>query len=773
MKRNRSFMTFLVSASLVAVLAFGAVRAQKLPGLGTVKKKLNTFSLSRLLEAEPPISTSLDDAVMEVPFLDDFNPPEPSPMTLLPRASNGNFILVGPGVFELAAASYCLQAGTYAPARGEGYLYAPLKGKRAEIVRHILENSVFRSDVPQKDIQYLLWGIVARTKFTKMARSIQLAAAKLLTPAEIAALSGASLDAVPDAVLERAMGEASLPAPLRDVLRAESRIRDMMTRADTSYADLERVAVLAGTPLPGERSRDVASGRWSFHPGGYFIRYFPRGYALTNIQVNVPGPFRVERDSAGRITAISDDVGSRIIFLYSPSGVTTTSSGSGSLRAHAFKSIAYSGVHPWRLDQKVEGSWAGAGWTLAGFEAGAAFPADVSSPFPDSKARLDRAGELKNRLSGLAKVSGNPAGFLPPDRESLCLEIGSLCDGLREVLATGGALDKRPGSDAYAFLKRVWQSAMTGMAAPAAAAAGPAGYHPRPGEELRFFGADPTFEKPGRGPSPGPFIGDASQADSGGGLGGSEASFDAAMPGNTARQRLGESARPADPGCMAIIGNMSGDVKINGQPATERMFSGSELQGGNVTTGRKGRVQLVLPDGSTLRMGSNSKMSFPQDLCQQAKESLERQAVFKALVDDGFLFFLPGLATPFEIVGSAPGAGVRGDLQRLVQGPNDRIFLASLDGPSQEAFTEAAIEGEYNDLKPSDTELAARKTVVFIGYKPGAFFYVRVARGTVAVDDPKGSTVTLKEGEHVFVRLTPWPAPDGRGGLSVRTIRGK
>jgi hypothetical protein len=116
--------------------------------------------------------------------------------------------------------------------------------------------------------------------------------------------------------------------------------------------------------------------------------------------------------------------------------------------------------------------------------------------------------------------------------------------------------------------------------------------------------------------------------------------------------------------------------------------------------------------------------------------------------------------------------GVRGDLNRLIQGPGDRIFLASLGEPPQEAVTEAAIEGEYNDLRPSDAELAARKTAVFIGYKPGVFYYVRVARGTVEVDDPKGGTVTLKEGERVFVRLTPGPAPDGRGGLSVRIVKG-
>lgn len=67
---------------------------------------------------------------------------------------------------------------------------------------------------------------------------------------------------------------------------------------------------------------------------------------------------------------------------------------------------------------------------------------------------------------------------------------------------------------------------------------------------------------------------------------------------------------------------------------------------------------------------------------------------------------------------------------RLVHGPGDRIFLASRGEPPQEAATEAAIEAEYNDLKPSDAKLAVRKTAVFIGYEPGVFYYVRVARGS-------------------------------------------
>jgi hypothetical protein len=760
MKPHRSIAIVFLAVALLASLALGLVWAQKIPGLGRVKQKLEKFSLDSLLKGEPPISTSLKDAVTEVPFLDDFNPPEPAPMNVLPRAENNDFMLVRTGVFRFTAASYCLGAGTYAPSKGAGYLYAPLKGTRAEIIRHILENSVVRRDVAQRDIQSLVWAILARTKLTKMARPLQLAASKLLSPAEVAALSGASLDAVSDAVLEKAMEDARLAGPVREVLRAESRIRSLATQADASYEDLERAAVLTGTPLPGEGSREVPNGRWSFHPAGYFIRYFPHGYSRTDIEINVPRPFKVERDAAGRIAALADDNGSRIAFEYATAAGARPAS-AGPLKAQALKAVRFSGVHPWRLDQKVEGSWAGAGWTLAGFVGGTAVPQEVPQAFPNAQARVDKARDVQSNLVHLSKVSKDPSGFMPSDRESLCLEIASLCDGVKEAIgAAGGALDARPGNDAYAFVKMAWQAAMVGMAGDPAATKGSAG----------FTGTAEMFSRPDHGPRPSFYPGEASQAGSGGaGQDGSGASFGGGMPGNTNAQRLGESARPADPGCTAVIGNMTGDVKINGRPATERMFSGSELEGGNVTTGHKGRVQLLLPDGSTLRVGSNSKVTFPQDLCQKAKETLERQGVFKALVDDGFIFFLPGSITPFVIVGSAPGAGVRGDLRRFVRGPEERIFLASQGGPSQEAFTEAAIEGEYNDLKPSEAELAVRKTAVFVGYRSGAFFYVRVARGTVAVDNPKGGSVTLKEGEHIFIPL----APSGPQEPITLTAKGK
>jgi hypothetical protein len=74
------------------------------------------------------------------------------------------------------------------------------------------------------------------------------------------------------------------------VFQAEGRLRQLFARADTPYAEFERVAVLLGDPEPDAAARDVPRGRWSYHPGGYFIRFFPRGYNQTTIQVHVPEP---------------------------------------------------------------------------------------------------------------------------------------------------------------------------------------------------------------------------------------------------------------------------------------------------------------------------------------------------------------------------------------------------------------------------------------------------------------------------------------------------
>jgi len=160
---------YAAMAALVLVAALPqAAQGVKLPD---VFKELpgKVPSVEKLLEGKPPITTSLADAVTEVPFLDDFDPKDLVRMTVLPRGPRGGFLLKHPGLYQLQAQSYCLHAGTYAPGEGDGYLYAPLEGPRSGVIRRILQNSVAHPQIKQSDIQTLIWAILSRTKLGDMA----------------------------------------------------------------------------------------------------------------------------------------------------------------------------------------------------------------------------------------------------------------------------------------------------------------------------------------------------------------------------------------------------------------------------------------------------------------------------------------------------------------------------------------------------------------------------------------------------------------------------
>src|SRR5438445_3735143 len=260
--------------------------------------------LDKLLTQEPPITTSLDDVLPDAPFLDNFAPTQTTPMTELPRGLNGSFYLY-PGTYWFEAKSYCLRPAPHGPGGGDAYFYAPLQGPESALVRHILQRSVEPPEIPQRDVQVLLWAIIARTKVSDMSRDRQRTAARLLTPAEILELNGYGLGPLSDAV--RAHALTNLPDPVRKVLEAENRLRQMVASAETPFEDIERVAVLAGMAPPDPEGRQATSGRWSYHPGGYFIRFLPREYSRTRIELYVPEQVPVvERDSHGRITSVRD-----------------------------------------------------------------------------------------------------------------------------------------------------------------------------------------------------------------------------------------------------------------------------------------------------------------------------------------------------------------------------------------------------------------------------------------------------------------------------------
>jgi len=285
-KPRRSVISLAFAFVLMLGISSGA-HAQ-LGGLGGLGNKIikKTPGVGSLLEGKAPITTSLPDAVWSDASKDGFTPREAKrSLMTLQRTPNGGFVLQ-PGYYSFQDQSYCLKAGTHGPGGGDGYLFAPPKGPAEDAVMSIVRNSVQHPEIHQHNIQTLLWAIIARAKFEDLSTEDKSIAARLLTPRQLAALNRTALDMVPGPALDRAMG--SVPAPVRQVMEAEARLRQMLTTPGTSFTDLERVAVLSGGAPRGEGSLDIPSGRWSLHPDGYYVRYIPNSYSSTLVEIWVP-----------------------------------------------------------------------------------------------------------------------------------------------------------------------------------------------------------------------------------------------------------------------------------------------------------------------------------------------------------------------------------------------------------------------------------------------------------------------------------------------------
>lgn len=275
----RMFFMALAAATMVV----GAAPAQaQLGGLGGLGDKLKK-KVPNVLGGKAPITTSLEDAKWGAPDRDNFTPREAKrSLMTLQRTPNGGFVLQT-GFYEFHDQSYCLKAGTHGPGGGDGYLFAPPKGPAEDAVMTIVRNSVNRPEIPQQKIQQLLWAIIARAKFEDLSTDLKATAAQLLTPRQLASLNRNALDMLTTGPLAD-----NLPGPVRTVLQAEADLRRMLTTPGASFAEMERVAVLAGAAPMGPGSQDIPSGRWSLHPDGYYIRYVPQGYSHTVVGIWVP-----------------------------------------------------------------------------------------------------------------------------------------------------------------------------------------------------------------------------------------------------------------------------------------------------------------------------------------------------------------------------------------------------------------------------------------------------------------------------------------------------
>ncbi len=327
-------MRALVTLVLVAVLP--VVAAAQLPrDLGAIARKLP--SLDGLLRGAP-LTTNFDDTGRQLPVLDRRETRRPArPLRDLPRTATGGFRLQ-PGLWEGTFESYCLRTATHAPGKGDGFLLAPIKGARAGAIQAILSGTVRHPEVPRGDVQMLLWAILSRVRVSDMKPSLQAAARALLPAGEIRAINATGLDVL--AAAERTRLFRGLAAPVRQALEIESDLRYQFSRADVTYEEVERIAVLSGA-RPEDNRNAIKRGQWSRDRQGYFIRFFPDSFARTRVEVLVPARVTVTRDRLNRIIAIEDARGGRTETVYNDAVAPRTHPRDRDLKAYAFKTIRF------------------------------------------------------------------------------------------------------------------------------------------------------------------------------------------------------------------------------------------------------------------------------------------------------------------------------------------------------------------------------------------------------------------------------------------------
>jgi len=344
--RTPSFVwaCLLIITGLPAVAQIpGVPRVPRVPGVDIPDLE---DLLAELLRQEPPLTTTLDDVVRPVPWLDWFQPEVFDPIDELVRPETGGWQL-GSGCYRFELQSYCLHPGTHGPYEGPGYLLVALRGSRAGIVRTALQQAGLHPDLPQRDIQLLLWGILSQTRLSAMDRKLRDAAEALLPPEMIEVLNARTpLDALSDAsgelpasVRNRILRE--LPPELRTAYRQQLKIRSLLMRRHSSFEDIERLAVLAGRPRDEGEHTIVPRGRWSLDPRGYLVRFLPRSYSRTVTSVLATRPSTLIRDALGRITTWDLGGGYRVETDYDDAVTPLLVPEAPGLKAYAFAAIRW------------------------------------------------------------------------------------------------------------------------------------------------------------------------------------------------------------------------------------------------------------------------------------------------------------------------------------------------------------------------------------------------------------------------------------------------
>ncbi|RNL88705.1 hypothetical protein ED312_07915 [Sinomicrobium pectinilyticum] len=286
------------------------------------------------------ITTSINDTLYGFDWFDkDFFDPE--------MADTIADFRLKPGYYKATVRSYCLRAGVYGPTQGDGYQIAKLKGLKTGIIHSILKKSVDFPEIPQPDIQTLIWGIEAGAKFSDYPLDFQSRVKPLLTAKELLTLQ----------VSVKNIANKHLPEEVRFLADTYMSLRDKMQSTQLKYDELEAIAVKTGIAPLGPGSKIIDKGIWSYIGRGFYLRSNSRGYSETDIELYRPARLDIVKDEKGRVTTISYEGNSIQIRYNDKAGETVFSYGKSEVPVWKMETITFTGQEPGQRKVIKNGAW--------------------------------------------------------------------------------------------------------------------------------------------------------------------------------------------------------------------------------------------------------------------------------------------------------------------------------------------------------------------------------------------------------------------------------
>ena len=235
-----------------------------------------------------PLTTNFSDAIHPDTLPPSIDPKAFQPLSKLPRRDDGAFLL-NVGIFEAYVQSYSLDPGERNWQRGAAFYPAPIKGRRARVIADVLKQIELHPDVPQDNVQQLLWAIVQGSDFEKMPAPMQQTAARILPKESLSALQGATAaNAITNRLLGIVNNRLSKDKQLqKDVSDATGKLKQL----DQEYGVTDTVNAVkeaSASQTVATAGDIVPRGTWAQMPGGFYVRYLPEGYARVHVQVIVP-----------------------------------------------------------------------------------------------------------------------------------------------------------------------------------------------------------------------------------------------------------------------------------------------------------------------------------------------------------------------------------------------------------------------------------------------------------------------------------------------------